>query len=76
MTYRPAVEVVSSAENQGLIMWHALGLVRPLSRNLDGCLDRLGASIHGQHHVVTKDGADLGGPDGEDIVMESAGAQS
>ena len=52
-----------------------LDLVRPLAGNLDGRLDRLGTSVHGQNHVVAEHLADLFGPAGEDIVVESARAE-
>lgn len=74
-TYSTAVEVVSNAEDEGLAGLNPLDLVCPLTGNLDGGLGSLSTSVHGQRHVVAKDITDLLGPSGEDIVVESAGAE-
>lgn len=69
------MKVLGDAEDQGLALLNALDLVCPLAGNLDGRLGGLGTGVHGQHHVVAEDVADLFGPLGEDIVVEGARAQ-
>ena len=76
LTYSAAVEVVRDGKDESLALLNALDLVSPLAGNLDGSLGGLGASVHGQNHVVAKDIADLFSPLGEDVVVESAGAES
>lgn len=71
-TYSSAVEVLSSAKDQCLALLNALDLVSPLAGNLDGSLRGLGTGVHGQHHVVAEDAADLFGPLGENIVVEGS----
>lgn len=70
------MEVVRDGKDEGLVLLNALDLVSPLAGNLDGGLGGLGASVHGQNHVVAKDIADLFSPLGEDVIVESAGAES
>lgn len=69
------MEVVSDTEDESLAGLNALDLVRPLTGNLDGGLGSLSTSVHGQRHVVAEDIADLLRPAGEDIVVESTGAE-
>lgn len=66
------MEVLSSAKDQCLALFNTLDLVSPLTGNLDSSLSGLGTSVHGQHHVVAEDAADLLGPLGEDIVVEGS----
>lgn len=66
------MEVLGSAKDQCLALLNALDLVSPLAGNLDGSLRGLGTGVHGQHHVVTEDAADLLGPLGENIVVEGS----
>lgn len=65
------MEVVLGAEHEGLVLGDTLYLVSPLTGDFDGSLNSLGTSVHRQNHVVAKDLADLLGPLGEDIVVES-----
>lgn len=51
---RPAVEVVLAGQDLGLACGDALDVVCPLTRNLDGGLDGLGAGVHRQDLVVTE----------------------
>lgn len=76
MSYRAAVEVLCSGEDDGLILWHALGLVCPFSGNLDCGLDSLGAGVHRQDHVVPEHALHLLGPPGEHIIVECARGES
>ncbi len=69
------MEVVGGGKHQGLSLRHLLDLVRPLPCDFDGRLNRLGARVHGQRHVIAKDGPHLLGPDGEHIVVEGPRAQ-
>lgn len=69
------MEVLRNTKDPGFVLGNALDLVGPLASKLDGRLDSLGTSTHGQTHVVAKDVANLLGPLGEDIVVESARAQ-
>lgn len=70
------MEVVDGGKDQRLVLLDALDLVSPLAGNLNGSLDGLGAGVHGQDHVVAEHGADLLSPLGEDIIVESARAES
>lgn len=74
-TYRPSVEVLGNREHQSFTRCNLLHLVSPLARNLDGRLDSLSAGVHRQDHVIAKRRRDLLGPDGKDIVVESARAE-
>lgn len=69
------MEVVSHAEYMGLALWDPLDLVCPLSRDLDSCLNGLGTSVHGQHHIIAEEVADLCGPYGEHIIVKGSRAQ-
>lgn len=74
-TYCAAVEVFGNGKDESLALLNTLDLVCPFAGNLDGGLGGFGASVHRQHHVVSKDSAHLLRPLGEDIVVEGAGAQ-
>ena len=69
------MEVVLCREDKCLALRDTLDLVRPLPRNLDGRLHGLSAGVHGQDHVVAEGVANLLGPDGEDVVVESSRAE-
>lgn len=69
------MKVFGNAKDQCLALLNALDLVSPLAGNLDGRLGSLSAGVHGQHHVVAEDVADLLGPLGEHIVVEGSRAQ-
>lgn len=74
-TYRATVKVIRCSKDERLALGHTLDLVRPLARNLDGCLDRFGSGIHGQNHVVAENMANLLRPFGKDIIVKSARRQ-
>ena len=74
-TYCSAMEVLSGSKDKSLTLSNLLDLIGPLTSNLDGSLDGLGTSVHGQDHVVAESAAHLGSPDGEDVIVESARAQ-
>lgn len=69
------MEVLRSSKDESLIGRDTLDLVSPLAGELDGRLDSLSTSVHGQNHVVAKHLVDLLSPLGEDIVVEGAGAE-
>ena len=69
------MEVLGNTKDPGLLLGNTLDFVSPLASDLDGSLNSLSASAHGQNHVVAKDAADLLGPLWEDIVVESSGAK-
>jgi hypothetical protein len=69
------VKVFLGRKDPGLVLWNALDLVSPLSRNLDGSLDGFGASVHGQHHLEAQHRGDLFGETREHIVVECAGTE-
>lgn len=69
------MEVLSDAHDNGLILGNALDLVRPLSGDLNCCLDRLGTSVHWQNHVEAEELGDKFGKAREDIVVESSRTQ-
>lgn len=74
--YCPSVEVLLYREDQRLVLRDTLDFVSPFARDLDGRLNRLGASVHGKDHVEAEQ---LGGilcKAREHIVVESATAQS
>lgn len=75
-TYGAAVEVLGDGKDESLALLNTLDLVRPLTGHLDGGLGGLGTSVHGQNHVIAKDIANLFSPLGENVVVESTGAQS
>lgn len=43
---RPPVEVTLHAEHDGLPLLNALLFIGPLTRELDGCFNSLGTSVH------------------------------
>ncbi len=49
---RPAVEVVGGDHDRRPALGDALDLVGPLARHLHRALHRLGAGVHGQHHLL------------------------
>lgn len=69
------MEVVEGREDECLVLLDALDLVRPLAGNLDGRLNRLGARVHGQNHIVAKHLADLLSPLGKDVIVKGARAE-
>jgi hypothetical protein len=69
------VEIFGSTKDQSLALWDTLHLVCPLPGNLDGRLDCLGTSVHGQNHVIAENFPDFLSPLWEDIVMECAGGE-
>lgn len=74
--YSSAVEVILSTQDDSLVLGNALDLVTPLAGDLDASLDRLGTSVHGHNHVEAEVAGDELGKAREDIIVESAGAQS
>jgi hypothetical protein len=76
LTYSTAVEVILSTQDHRLVLRDTLDLVSPLASDLDTRLDRLGTRVHGHDHVEAKVAGDELGEAGEDVIVESAGAQS
>ena len=53
------MEVALHAEHDSLPFLDTLFLIGPLTGELDGRLDGLGTSVHGQHHIVFEEGCYL-----------------
>jgi hypothetical protein len=64
------MEITLQAQDHCLALLNALAHVSPLTRELDGRLDRLRARIHRQHHVVSEHGGDLLREDTKDGIVE------
>lgn len=75
ITYCPAVEVLRYTQDQRFILWDAFRLVAPLPRNLYGCLDCFGPSVHWQDHIESEEFGNKFGKLREDIVIEGSRAQ-
>ena len=69
------MEVVLGAQHNGLVLGNTLDLVSPLASDLDAGLDGFGAGVHGQHQIKAKEFSDKFSESGEDIIVESPGAQ-
>ncbi|KAI3475961.1 hypothetical protein L1887_62519 [Cichorium endivia] len=70
-----AVEVACDREQTRLALGDALLHVAPLARELERRLDRLGARVHGKHHLVSKRLGDLFGKGRKGRVVEGARAE-
>lgn len=70
------MEVILCTQDDGFIFRNALDLVSPLAGDFDTCLDSLGAGVHRHDHVKAKVASNKLGKAGEDVIVESTGAQS
>ena len=69
------MEVVGAGDDLGPVLGHALFLIGPLARRLDGGLHGLGPRVHGQDHGVAGHLAKLLGQHGPLVVAEGPGGQ-
>jgi hypothetical protein len=69
------MEVLCDREDERLVLWYALDFVAPLARHLHGGLYCLGASVHGQDHVKSKQLGRVLCETREDIVVECSTAE-
>jgi hypothetical protein len=74
-SYSSTVEVLTHTENKGFVLGDAFRLVTPFSGDLDGGLDGLGTSVHGQNHVEVEILCDELGEPGEHIVVKCPRAE-
>ena len=69
------MEVVLRTQNNGLVLGNTLDLVSPLASDLDAGLDGFRAGVHGQHQIKAKVFSNKFGKPGENVIVESPGAQ-
>ena len=69
------VEIIGADDDLCLALGDAFDLVAPLARRLHGSLDRLGARVHGQRHVVAGELVQFLVKQGELVVAEGARGQ-
>lgn len=74
--YCPSVEVLFYREDQRLVLRDTLDFVSPFARDLDGCLNRLCASVHGKDHVEAEQLGGILGKARKHIVVEGTTTQS
>ena len=70
------MEVAFHHDDLGAVRGHTLGFVTPLARRLDGRLDGLCASVHGQGTFVAERLAELLEKDAHLVVVERPRRQS
>ena len=73
--YGPAVEIIGAGDNFRPVLGNSLFLICPLTGGLDGRFDRLGAGVHGQHHLVSGQVAELLGQERPLIIPEGPSRQ-
>ena len=74
VTVRPW-KLPSRHEDLRAIRRHALDVVAPAAGRLDRGLDRLGAGVHREHHVLAGELGEVAAEDGERVVVERARGQ-
>lgn len=71
-----SVEVFSAGKNNGIAFRDVLLEVAPLAGELDGGLDGLGTSVHGEDLIETKVFGDVLGVLAKDVVVKGAGGEA
>jgi hypothetical protein len=74
-TKGPAMEVSLAGENKRFPRLDTLPHICPLASDLEGSLDGLCASVHGEDHVVAEHGGEVAGERAERGVVECTGAE-
>lgn len=75
-TNSASVEVLSARKDDGFALWNLLLLVTPLARKLDGGLNSLGTSVHGEDLVIAKVLGDVFGILAKYIIVKRTRAQA